>query len=79
MNSYTRTAIALAAGPELPRLLNRFLGSTVDPDTGRTTEQGKPPLWYQRRDKDGTQIACSRACIDIIAAATGKTRVILPW
>lgn len=48
-------------------------------DSGRTTEQGKPPLWYQRRDKDGTQIACSRACIDIIAAATGKTRVILPW
>lgn len=45
-------------------------------DSGETE---KPPLWYSRKDADGTQTACSRACIDTIAAATGKTRVILPW
>lgn len=43
----------------------------------RQTE--KPWNWYKRTDKDGTQTACSRNCIDIIAANTGKTRVILPW
>lgn len=39
----------------------------------------KPWQWYSRRDADGVQHACSRTCIDAIAAATGKTRVILPW
>ena len=48
-------------------------------DSGRTVVEGKPGHWYQRTDKDGTQFACSRACIDIIATATGKTRVSLPW
>ena len=27
---------------------------------------------------DGTQLACSRACIEKVAAATGKTSVVLP-
>lgn len=39
----------------------------------------KPPHWYSRSDSDGTQYACSRACIDKIAKETGKTRVIMPW
>jgi hypothetical protein len=38
----------------------------------------KPPDWYQRTDDDGTQVACSRRCIDIIAEKTGKTNVVLP-
>ena len=38
----------------------------------------KPRDWFERTDEDGTQTACSRECIDIIAAKTGKTRVILP-
>lgn len=38
----------------------------------------KPDAWFERSDKDGTQSACSRECIDKIAAATGKTRVIIP-
>jgi hypothetical protein len=38
----------------------------------------KPSEWYQRRGDDGAQVACSRECIDKIAAATGKTSVVLP-
>ena len=38
----------------------------------------KPPLWFQRTDSDGTQVACSRACIETIAKKTGKTSVVLP-
>lgn len=38
----------------------------------------KPPSWYQRSDKDGPQDACSRACIDKISEASGKTGVVLP-
>lgn len=41
---------------------------------------GKPTSWYQRADdEDGIQDACSRECIDVIAKATAKTRVILPF
>lgn len=39
----------------------------------------KPDKWYSREDSDGRQIACSRECIDAIAAKTGKTRVVLPF
>lgn len=38
----------------------------------------KPPSWFQRTDKDGTQVACSRRCIDIVSKKTGKTNVVLP-
>ena len=38
----------------------------------------KPRVWFERSDDDGVQTACSRECIDVIAAKTGKTRVILP-
>jgi hypothetical protein len=38
----------------------------------------KPRDWFSRSDDDGTQVACSRECIDKIAEKTGKTRVILP-
>ena len=38
----------------------------------------KPRDWYQRSDGDGSQVACSRQCIDTVASKTGKTRVVLP-
>jgi hypothetical protein len=38
----------------------------------------KPNLWFSRTDDDGTQLACCRACIEVIAEKTGKTRVVLP-
>jgi hypothetical protein len=37
-----------------------------------------PPEWFQRGDDDGNQDACSRECIDTIAAKSGKTRCVLP-
>ena len=39
----------------------------------------KPPKWYQRRDEDGPQDACSRKCIETIAEKTGKNAMVLPW
>lgn len=39
----------------------------------------KPHLWYQRSDKDGIQVACSRECIRKISEKTGKTSICLPW
>ncbi len=33
----------------------------------------KPSDWFERTDKDGTQTACSRRCIELVAARTGKT------
>lgn len=38
----------------------------------------KPSGWYERSDADGIQTACSRRCIDRIAAETGKTGTVLP-
>ncbi len=38
----------------------------------------KPSSWFERGDKDGAQTACSRECIETIAAKTGKTGVVLP-
>jgi hypothetical protein len=38
----------------------------------------KPNSWYLCTDEDGTQVACSRECIDKIALKSGKTRVIIP-
>jgi len=45
---------------------------------GRYGQAFKPPKWFQRTDDDGTQLACSRECIDRIAKETGKSRVVLP-
>ena len=45
---------------------------------GRDWHWGKPPKWFQRADEDGIQDACSRVCIEKIAKASGKTRVVLP-
>lgn len=39
----------------------------------------KPSSWYQREDIDGVQIACSRACVSVIAKASGKTNMVMPW
>lgn len=39
----------------------------------------KPRAWFQRQDKDGPQDACSRECIEKIAAKTGKTAVVMPY
>lgn len=38
----------------------------------------KPHNWYDRSDDDGTQTACSRECIKIIAEKSGKTDIVLP-
>jgi hypothetical protein len=38
----------------------------------------KPRNWFARGDKDGRQEACSRACIEKVAAKTGKTDLVLP-
>lgn len=38
----------------------------------------KPSSWYQRSDKDGGQLACSRECIESVAKKTGKTGLVLP-
>lgn len=38
----------------------------------------KPHSWYNRKDEDGIQVACSRECIDIIAKNSGKTNIVLP-
>lgn len=50
-------------------------------EPGSSNRQGywfKPSGWYQRTDEEGTQLACSRECIEKIAAASGKTPVVLP-
>lgn len=39
----------------------------------------KPNSWYERSDKDGTQVACSRECIKVIAEKSGKTDCVLPF
>lgn len=41
-------------------------------------EWHKPSLWFQRADEDGIQDACSRECIEKIAAKTGKTACVMP-
>ena len=38
----------------------------------------KPSDWYMRSDKDGIQLACSRACIEKVATKSGKTATVLP-
>lgn len=38
----------------------------------------KPHDWYQRKDEDGQQVACSRSCIEKIAAKSGKTGLVAP-
>jgi len=38
----------------------------------------KPQSWFERSDKDGAQLACSRACIDKVAKDSGKTGCVLP-
>ena len=44
-------------------------------DDGRSF---KPHLWFSRTDKDGTQLACTRVCIETVAKKTGKTDLVLP-
>lgn len=38
----------------------------------------KPRDWYQRSDKDGIQVACSRECVEKVAEKSGKTGIVLP-
>ncbi len=38
----------------------------------------KPEKWFQRSDESGPQDCCSRKCIEIVAAKTGKSSVVLP-
>lgn len=46
--------------------------------TGGDCNARKPHDWFIRKDDDGVQVACSRRCIDTVAARSGKTGVILP-
>lgn len=47
-------------------------------EINRMGDTFKPRHWFQRTDEEGTQHACSRECVDKVAANSGKTRVILP-
>ncbi len=38
----------------------------------------KPATWYTRTDEDGTLVACSRECVEIVSKKTGKPNVIRP-
>lgn len=38
----------------------------------------KPRHWFQRSDKEGVQMACSRTCIDKVAKQSGKTSLVSP-
>ena len=53
-------------------------GKQEDGFFSRHGDAFKPADWYARTDDDGTQLACSRPCIDKIAKASGKTSVVLP-
>jgi hypothetical protein len=39
----------------------------------------KPRHWFERRDDDGIQTACSRECIDKIAEKSGKSKLVAPF
>ena len=47
-------------------------------EEGKDGNYYKPRSWFQRSDDDGIQIACSRECIEKVAAKTGKTPCVLP-
>lgn len=53
-------------------------GKRANGENGAGCDFHKPHAWYARKDGDGVQVACSRECIDRIAGASGKTRVVLP-
>jgi hypothetical protein len=53
-------------------------GCTAPGSCTRSGSWVKPHAWFQRTDSDGTQLVCSRECIDKVAAASGKTSVVLP-
>lgn len=38
----------------------------------------KPDKWFQRSDKNETQHACSRECIEKIAIDKGTSRITVP-
>lgn len=38
----------------------------------------KPSEWFERSDKDGYQIACSRKCVERVANKSGKTSLVAP-
>lgn len=55
-------------------------GLQADGTFGPMCEAYKPRDWYARLDAAGdrkVQIACSRRCIDIVAAKSGKTNLVL--
>jgi hypothetical protein len=39
----------------------------------------KPSSWFARSDAEGRQDACSRECIERVAAKTKTTAVVLPF
>ncbi len=65
-------------GPK-PQIKCDGCGAETDAKIGPKGEILKPSYWYQCTDKDGTQIACSRNCITLIAKKTGKSAIVAPW
>ena len=53
-------------------------GKRAQGHSNRMGDWFKPSTWFQRTDDDGTQLACSRDCIEKVAVKTGKTKVVLP-
>jgi hypothetical protein len=53
-------------------------GEQAEGSFGSLCEAHKPAHWYARRDEDGVQVACSRACIKTISERTNKTSLVLP-
>lgn len=54
-------------------------GKEAEGSVNRQGQWFKPSAWYQRTDDNGTQLACSRECIDRVAEKTGATRVVVPF
>ena len=69
----------LVTPPEVPPSAGHVKCEACAKDSGRTTERGKPPHWYQRSDAEGTQIVCSLDCINALTTLTGKRHMVSPW
>ena len=64
---------------ERPTITCDGCGVEVPARVGPRGETLKPSDWYQRTDDDGTQTACGRDCISVIAKKSGKTSMVMPF
>ena len=63
----------------VPQCVCDGCGKITDAERGRRGLWDKPSHWYSREDEDGCQVACSRACIQVVAEKSGKTGATMPW